>query len=103
MDKDVLLAFQYLLGAGLPILMIWLLKDTMSNIVAGIQIRMKTSFSLNNSFEIFGRKNCRIEEQRLTQITILDADTRQRMRVFNNEFVKQRIWENELNGKKVSH
>ena len=101
MDKDILLAFQYLIGAGVPLILLWISKDILANIVAGIQIRMKTSFSLNNNFEIYNRKNCRIEEQRLTQVTIIDVDTKQRMHIFNKDFVKQRIWENEINGKKV--
>jgi hypothetical protein len=101
MDKDIITAFQYLLGAGLPIILLVLAKDTIANIVAGIQIRMKTSFSLNNNFEIYGRKSCRIEEQRLTQITIIDINTRQRMRIFNRDFVRERVWENEIDGKKI--
>lgn len=99
-DQDTVNALQMVLGGMVPIILILWIKDTIANIWAGIQIKMKSEFQLHNNFEMRGRKCCRLSEQRLTHVVILDAESKQRMRMFNKDFVKESVWENEMNGQK---
>ena len=87
-------ASAYLIGVGLPLLILYLIKDFVANIASGILIKLKSNFHLHNNFSFDGRKNCRIKDAGLTEIVVYDVDTRQTLRIFNKDFVKLKIWEN---------
>jgi len=86
--------FAYLLGIGIPFLIIYCVKDYVINIVSYFFIKGKSTFQLNNNFEIKGRKRCRVLGFYLTQVHVQDMDTKQTLRIFNKDFVKLNIWEN---------
>jgi len=86
--------FAYLLGIGVPFLIVYCVKDYVTNVASYFFIKGKSTFQLHNDFEIKGRKRCRVIEFHLTQVHIQDMETRQVLRIFNKDFVKLNIWEN---------
>ena len=87
-------ASAYLIGIGIPLLIIYLVKDYVSNIASYFIIRTNSTFQLHNNFEYEGRKNCRILEFTWTKVHIEDMGTNQVIKVFNKNFVNAKIWEN---------
>lgn len=87
-------ATAYLIGVGLPLLIIYIIKDFVANIASGFLIKFKSNFHFHNNFSFDGRKNCRIRDTTMTEVIVFDVDTEQTLRIFNKDFVKLKIWEN---------
>ena len=89
-----------LLGAAIPVILVMLIKDFLSNFVAGIQIKLNTNFQYINSFEYEGRKKCRVSNIHFTTVEIQDMECDQFITVFNREFMKAKVWRNIERAKK---
>ena len=89
-----------LLGAGIPVVAIMLIKDFLNNFVAGIQIKLNTNFQYINSFEYEGRKKCRVSNIHFTTVEIQDMECDQFITIFNRDFMKAKIWRNIERSKK---
>lgn len=83
-----------LLGAGLPVILVMLVKDFLANFVAGIQIKLNTNFQYINSFEFEGRRKCRVSNIHLSTIEIQDMESDQFITVYNKDFLKVKVWRN---------
>ena len=92
--EDSTVGFAYLLGIGIPALIVYCVKDFVANIASYFFIKGKSTFQLHNDFEVRGRKRCRVIEFHLTQVKIQDVESRQVLRIFNKDFIKLNIWEN---------
>ena len=92
--RNVLQAFYVLIFAAIPIILFFLLKDSIRNIVAFLQIRMSTNYQFVNTFEFEGRPKCRIFNIGMQSTIIQDITKEQMMFIPNCEFRKMRIWLN---------
>lgn len=94
LDQSIWQGLGILFGAGVPLVVILLIKDWLSNFVAGIQIKLNSNFQYINSFEFDGRKNCRISNIHLVKVEIQDLESDQFITLFNREFLKAKVWRN---------
>ena len=92
--SSVYTSLGYLVGLGLPIIIGLLIKDTVLNITAGIQIKLNSNFQYINTFEFETRKNCRIFNIQFNTVEVQDLDTDQILVIFNKDFMKTKIWRN---------
>lgn len=94
LNSSVLDGLGILIGAGVPLIVIILVRDIISNFVAGIQIKMNSNYQYINDFEFEGRKKCRIVNIHPTTVEIQDMLSNQSIIMFNRDFMKAKIWRN---------
>ena len=94
LDSAILQGLGILFGVGVPVVVIMLVKEWLSNVVAGIQIKMNSNYQYVNCFEFDGRKKCRIINIHMTIAEIQDMESNQRIVLFNRDFIKAKIWRN---------
>ena len=93
-NDSILTGLGVLIGAGVPLVVIMLAREWLSNFVAGIQIKMNSNYQYINCFEFEGRKKCRIINILSTKVELQDMESNQHMVMFNREFIKAKIWRN---------
>lgn len=94
LNNDMMQGLGLLIGAGAPLVMILLMRDVISNFVAGIQIKMNSNYQYINDFEFEGRKKCRIVNIHPTTVEIQDMLSNQSITMFNREFIRAKVWRN---------
>lgn len=100
LDHAILQGLGILFGVGVPVVAIMLVREWLSNFVAGIQIKMNTNFQYVNSFQFEGRKRCRVVNIHMTTVEIQDMDCDQFITIFNREFLRAKVWRNIERAKK---
>lgn len=94
LDSAILQGLGILFGVGIPVVAIMLVREWLSNMVAGIQIKMNSNYQYVNCFEFEGRKKCRIINIHITSVEIQDMESNQSIVMFNREFIKAKVWRN---------
>ena len=92
--KTIMSGIVIVLGAGTPVILFFLIKDLIRNIVAGLEIKLNSNYQYVNNFEFEGRKECRIVDIGFTEVTIQDLSTEQIISIYNKDFLSAKVWKN---------